>query len=133
MSTDIRAYSDGYKVESVMTMNTSIIDGIYGTCVVYFSSYSTMDNRNGAICHIVKTDATEATSMALNGNKLYHLPDSVWKAPSPNTSVLVSTLSTYDMSLHSKYGVYEYPSPTTMPEVSIMSSTVTVSASWYQP
>ena len=149
LPTAVQAYSDGYRVESVMTMNTSIVGGIYGTCVVYFLNSGTMDNRNGAICHIVSVptvtaavpadtsaDAAAAviaaTSLDINGNNLYHLPDSAWKAPSPTTTVLVSTLSNYKMT-DSKYGVSSDPQPSLAAEANIMSSTITVSASWYQP
>ena len=148
-STNENLWTDGYKVSS--TIKNAVSSGtnqMYGSCVVYMKSSTEEDSTNGAICQIIASDGTVASSTASNGRNLVLIPSSKWVANGGTMTISKAEWTSYTLTLD-KYNLIFSP-PRNVATAPLESTTTSTSAAftyktgdfcagclsavtWYQP
>lgn len=77
LTAEVKAWSDGYKMTSTISMQMIIAggkDGWRGTCLVYYTDDNIMDSTEGTVCHVhVHETLITAGPMDFGASYLVHI------------------------------------------------------------
>lgn len=93
------------------------------------STAETVDDTNGAICHIAGSDATTATSMVANGHYIIWLPNGTW---SSSADMTISAWADFDL-VEDKYDIIYSPQQSVEILIKQFDDNLTQAVTWFQP